>query len=102
MCTNVHTLSLMEFDWDKEKAKANVKKHGVRFSDATQVFEDDFALTIEDDSSEREQRWVTLGLTDEGCLVVVWTERFNDVTRIISARKATTHEKKIYQKEVMR
>lgn len=94
--------NLMKFEWDKKKAKANIKKHGVRFSDASQVFEDDFALTKEDDSSENEQRWVTLGLTDEGCLVVVWTERTNAITRIISARNATAHEKKTYQKEVMR
>jgi len=92
----------MEFEWDKNKAEKNINKHGIRFSDATQVFEDPFALTIEDSALEAEQRWVTLGLTDEGCLVVVWTERLEDVTRLISARVATKHEKKIYEQEVMR
>ncbi|MDX8396842.1 MAG: BrnT family toxin [Mariprofundaceae bacterium] len=88
----------MIFQWDKGKAETNMKKHGVRFVDAVMVFDDDFSLTIEDDAAEGELIWLTLGMTDEGCLVVVWTERIGDEVRIISARNATRHEKKYYQK----
>lgn len=102
MCTNVHTMPFMNFQWDKGKAESNLKKHGVRFADAVQVFEDDYAWTYEDDAADSEQVWLTLGMTDAGCLVVVWTERFDDNIRVISARKATSHEKKGYQKEVLR
>ncbi|MDQ6962225.1 MAG: BrnT family toxin [Mariprofundaceae bacterium] len=88
----------MHYEWDKEKAKSNFKKHGVLFSDAVLVLEDDHALTIEDDEAEGETRFITLGeVSFSSVLVVIWTERVNDVIRIISARKATKHEKRMYQ-----
>ena len=87
----------MKYEWDKLKSESNLKKHGISFSDAVGVFEDDFALTLEDDSSEGEQRFVTLGLSSPGILVVVWTDRSFDVIRIISARRATAHEIKQYK-----
>ena len=86
----------MEYQWDREKAKGNLKKHNVRFSDAITVFSDDRALTIEDDDPE-EQRFITIGLDATArIIVVVYTWRGDDI-RIISARRATKNEIKQYE-----
>jgi hypothetical protein len=61
MCTVVHTLFQMRYEWDPAKARANAKKHGVRLADAVTSLEDDRAVTIEDPDSEGEQRFVSLG-----------------------------------------
>jgi len=87
----------MRYEWDKAKAASNLRKHGIRFADAVTTLEDDYALTVEDDSAEGEMRFVTIGMNDAlHLLVVVWTERVCDLIRIISARKATAHERKTY------
>ncbi|MDQ6953342.1 MAG: BrnT family toxin [Mariprofundaceae bacterium] len=90
----------MGYEWNKAKEKSNQKKHGICFADAVFVFNDEHALSKEDDSAEGEQRWLTLGVAHEGCIVVVWTYRVMDTIRIISARKATKHERKQYWKGV--
>ena len=90
----------MNFQWDREKAKANVKKHGVEFSDATAVFDDPEAITIEDPDSEGEQRFLSIGLDILGRIIVVaYTYRGDDV-RLFSARKATKKEVRIYEKRI--
>lgn len=88
----------MSYEWDPNKAKSNFKKHGVKFSDAVGVFEDEDAITI-DDENEKEERFVTIG-TDflSRILVVVYTFR-DIVIRIISARKATKRERKMYEEQ---
>ncbi len=87
---------LVNYQWDKEKAKANLLKHGVSFADAVTVFSDDAALTIEDDDPH-EQRFVTIGMDILGrLLVVVYTWR-GQHTRVISARKATGRERRHYE-----
>jgi len=87
----------MRYEWDKAKAASNLRKHGIRFADAVTTLEDDYALTVEDDSAEGKMRFVTIGMNDAlHLLVVVWTERVCDLIRIISARKATAHERKTY------
>jgi uncharacterized DUF497 family protein len=93
----------MNYQWHKEKAQANVKKHGVRFADAATVFDDDLCLTLEDDAAEGEARYITLGRDNQGrLLVVVWCFAAGDYIRLISARQATTHERKTYSKEAYR
>lgn len=86
------------FEWDEEKAKANLKKHRVGFDEATTVFTDPFSLTIHDpDHSANEQRYIDIGSSDKGrVLVVVYTERGSNV-RIVSCRKATPSERKLYE-----
>lgn len=79
----------MKFEWDPEKARQNVVRHGVQFSDAVGVLEDEAALTVRDLNSEDEERWVTLL---GRALVVVYTWR-DDAVRIISARRATARER---------
>ncbi len=97
----------MKFEWDVNKERANIKKHGVSFEQASYVFADPCALSMYDeDHSDDEERWVLLGRTlNETLLVVVHTYRDkNEVeyVRIISARKATKKEKQVYQKRCMR
>ncbi len=89
----------MQYDWDPEKAKANLRDHGIGFAEAATVLEDDFALTREDPDAEGEQRFVTLGLSDSGnLLVVVYTHREPDVIRLISAWKANKRQRTNYEK----
>lgn len=85
-------------EWDPEKARANLKKHRVSFEEASTVFGDPMSVTIRDpDHSVREMRWLDVGLSHSGrLLVVAYTELGNRI-RIISARSATRREKKSYE-----
>lgn len=86
------------FEWDPNKAAANVRKHGVRFSETISVFSDDYAITIIDDESDSdERRYATLGMGLKGrVLVVVYCYKGEDI-RIISARTATRPEREQYE-----
>jgi len=88
----------MSYEWDPDKARSNLKKHGVRFADAVSVLEDENAITIQDEH-EREDRFITIGMDFlSRILVVVYT--FRDIMiRIISARKATARERKLYEEQ---
>lgn len=88
----------LEFEWDPNKAEANQKKHGVSFTEASSVFSDPLSLLIPDpDHSEREERLLLLGLSNTGRLLVVsHTERGARV-RLISARPATSRERRDYE-----
>jgi len=98
VCTDVHTIIEMVYQWNREKATANLSKHGVDFADAVSVFSDDLALTIPDERFD-EERFVTIGLDGFGrVLVVVYTLR-GEAIRIISARKATKQERRQYEEE---
>ncbi len=90
----------LRFEWDEQKAKRNLKKHGVSFEEAATVFGDPLSMTIADPMhSTVEQRWVTMGLTHrERLVVVVHTNRGNTI-RLINARKATRREKRAYEEE---
>ena len=89
----------MKFEWDALKAKANIEKHGVSFEEARTVFFDEHAKLIGDpDHSENEDRFVLLGLSS-GLRVLIVCHCYRsegNVIRIISARKASTNEKKAY------
>ena len=90
----------MRYKWDPAKAKANVESHGVDFAEAVTVLEDDFALTIEDADALDEQRFVTLGMSNVGSLlVVVYTYRDPDIIRLISAWKANKPQRSRYEKK---
>ncbi|WP_238985034.1 BrnT family toxin [Candidatus Glomeribacter gigasporarum] len=89
-------MRIMQFDFDPQKAALNLAKHKVSFDEACTALLDARALTRADPDSVDEARWVTLGMTTAGRLVVVvWTER-GDTLRLISARKATKREEKCY------
>jgi uncharacterized DUF497 family protein len=86
----------MNYEWDSQKRLKNLLKHGIEFSDAVMVFEDDFAITVED-PFYNEERFVTVGRDAyERVLVIVYTHR-EDVIRIISARKANKTERHFYE-----
>jgi uncharacterized DUF497 family protein len=91
------------FEWDPRKAQDNREKHGVAFDEAATVFADLKALSIFDpDHSESEDRWITMGISEKGrLLMVIHTfreERKDSVTiRIVSSRKATKQETKTYR-----
>jgi len=86
------------FEWDEFKAQLNIKKHGISFDEAKTVFNDENSITIDDPyHSSEEERYINIGRSENGnILIVIYTER-GDNLRIISARKATTAEKKEYE-----
>ncbi|MBL8665410.1 MAG: BrnT family toxin [Candidatus Odyssella sp.] len=85
----------MEFEWDRDKAASNLRKHGVDFADAAQVFLDPFMLEYEDLGTFAEIRFNALGMVRNRLIFLVYTERPGRI-RIISARKATRHERRQY------
>jgi len=86
------------FDWDEKKNKSNVRKHGISFLEARTVFLDENAIFIADtEHSELEDRFHIIGFSGKlRLLVVCHCYRYNDVVRIISARKANRNEKEQY------
>ena len=89
----------MRSEWDPPKAEANLRTHGVGFAEAVTVLEDDCALTREDPDAVDEPRFVTLGLSNLGdLLVVVYAYREPDIIRVISAWKANKRQEEMYEK----
>jgi len=90
----------MDFEWDPQKAEANLKDHGVAFGEAQTVFGDPLEVTISDpDHSDGEFRFLSLGRSEaDRLLVVSYTERGSKI-RIISAREATPEERREYESE---
>jgi len=88
----------MKFEWDPQKADSNQKKHGVSFQEAASVLGDALSITYPDpDHSAREHRFITVGTSRLGrVLVVAHTDRRGNI-RIISARKTTRQERKYYE-----
>ncbi len=87
----------MEIEYDPQKAKSNLKKHGISFEEAVTALYDPMALVQEDIDSAGENRWVLIGLSEQSnLLTVIYTLRNEEVIRIISARKATRSEAKYY------
>ena len=88
----------MSIDWDPNKAADNLREHKVSFAEAATVLSDDYALTREDPDAIGEQRFVSLGMSATGAmLVVVYTHREPDIYRIISAWKAIKPQRTQYE-----
>lgn len=90
-----------EFEWDTNKAKSNLIKHGIRFEETVLVFDDPYHLSLQDRHENGEFRWQTIGLV-HGLIVIMvaHTVRFesgDEVIRIISARKADRKERSRYE-----
>ena len=87
-----------EYEWNEEKAAANLSKHGVAFDEAKSVFEDPLHVDFYDpDHSYNEQRFIMVGQSTQGRLLIVsYTER-GDVIRLIGAREATRRERRDYE-----
>jgi uncharacterized DUF497 family protein len=88
------------FEWDKIKAAKNLRKHQVSFEEAQSVFDDPMFITVVDEEhSDDEERYITIGVSRHGrLLVVAHTDRAGQI-RVISARKATKREARFYAKE---
>ena len=93
------TINNIVFEWDDEKNRINWRKHNVDFIDAAKVFGDENRIEwFDEEHSDEEDRYITLGMVDE-ILFVVYTER-EDITRLISARRANKSERmKYYARE---
>jgi len=91
---------MLRFVWDRDKAAANLRKHGVGFDEAATAFGDPLSLTVPDpDHSIGEERWLLLGVSVAGrLLVVAHTERVDEI-RLISARAATRRERETYEED---
>jgi uncharacterized DUF497 family protein len=90
----------MDFDWDVKKAARNLKNHRVSFKEAATIFDDPLARTFDDpDHSLDEQRFITIGISEQGKLLIVAHSDRGDATRIISARETTHGERKLYEEE---
>jgi hypothetical protein len=83
------------FQWDPEKERRNQSKHGVSFTEAVTVLEDEYASTIEDDHPT-ERRFITMGMAETGRILVVVYSYRGEAIRIISARLATPRERNQY------
>ena len=88
----------MEFEWNPDKAGANFKKHGVPFTEGSTVFGDPLSITFPDPAhSINESRYITIGLSRNGKLLILAHKDRNKRLRIISAREATRKEKRFYE-----
>ena len=88
------------FEWDPDKDRTNRKKHGISFEDAQALLEgaDDFLEIYDGEHSDEEERFIAIGPIRLGIVVVVYTERHDDLIRIVSARKATKKEVELFRK----
>ena len=88
----------MKVEWDPQKATSNKRKHGISFQEAVTCFADPLALLLED--IEHPERLALIGVSEKSrVLYTVFAELTGDVIRIITARKATTHERRRYEEE---
>ena len=88
------------FEWDQNKSDKNEKKHGITFEEAKTVFNDRYAITIDDpDHSDDEYRYIDIGFSSEGRILVVWYTERNENIRIIGSRKAIPTERKAYEEK---
>jgi uncharacterized DUF497 family protein len=91
-----HTLNLVNFTWDSRKAAGNARKHGITFEEAATVFADPLALAVQDEAHA--ERTVLIGLSEQHrVLLVVHAELDEDTLRLVSARRATSHERRRYE-----
>ncbi|HVB88134.1 MAG TPA: BrnT family toxin [Candidatus Dormibacteraeota bacterium] len=90
----------MNFEWDPRKAAQNLRKHGVSFQEAATIFGDPLSVTYQDpDHSTAEQRFITVGMSSVGRILLLAHADRGESIRIISARKATRRERKHYEEK---
>jgi hypothetical protein len=94
----------MRFEWSDDKNEANIRKHGLSFENASRVFDDPLHRTVFQGYEDNEERWETIGLLDGlVVIIVISTPRWSaggEVTRIISARRASKRERRGYEEEI--
>ncbi len=92
---------MYRFEWDEAKAKENLRNHGVSFREGSLAFNDPHAVTGEDETHSKDERrqWLIGQSPKQRILLVVFTERWKDIFRIISVWKATDEECELYENE---
>jgi len=94
---------MIEFEWDPDTAQLNLRKHGVAFKEAATVFRHPFGITVFDpDHSGEEDRFITVGFSGDGRLLMVGHTDRGERIRIINARELTRAEREAYEEEVQR
>ena len=88
----------MVVTWDEKKNRANQERHGISFNQAQALFTSgiDYLEIFDEEHSDVEERFIAIGPIKHGLVLVVWTEREDDIVRIISARWAMARERKLY------
>jgi len=87
----------VKFEWDEEKNTENIRKHGLDFADAWQIFDAPMLTALDTKENYGEDRFIGLGFLKNFIVVVVYTEEAEETTRIISLRKALKHERKQFE-----
>ncbi len=90
----------MTYTWDEEKNRVNIRKHGIDFLDVSAMFQHPMVTFLDQRQDYGEDRWIGIGILKTLLAVVVFTEPKPDTVRIISARKATRNEERIYRDEI--
>jgi len=90
----------MDFEWDPAKARSNLTKHGISFSDVETAFYDQYAISMSDPGASAEERFILVGMDALGAIVVVAYTYRDNLIRIISARRATKSERKSYEEGI--
>ncbi len=90
----------MKIEWNENKRRINIQKHGIDFQDLVSVFDKPILAKIDDRLDYQETRTIALGELQDTVIVFVYAEKSREIIRIISARKATKNESKIYHKKV--
>ncbi|WP_366941896.1 BrnT family toxin [uncultured Nostoc sp.] len=83
----------MQFEWDETKNLENIRKHRIDFADVPGMFNNSMLIELDERFDYGEDRWIGIGFLGNGIAVVVWTERQNNIVRIISARRANRNER---------
>jgi hypothetical protein len=82
----------VRFEWDEEKNEENIRKHGIDFADAHEIFDGPMLVDLDAREDYGEDRWIGIGFLKNRAVVIVFTEREDETIRIISVRKARKHE----------
>lgn len=90
----------MKFKWDEAKNRLNIRRHGIDFEDVGEVFKGPMIIVPDDRTDYSEDRQIGTGILKNMSVVIVFTEKDDDVIRIISARKANKHESKRFYEEI--
>ena len=90
----------MNFEWDEEKNKENIRRHGFDFADAWEIFEAPMRTALDRREDYGEDRWNGIGFLGNRIVVVIFTYRGEDAIRIISLRKALKHERKKFEEAI--
>ena len=91
---------MIKFEWDEAKNRANIRAHRIDFADVPPLFDGPMVLSLDTRRSYGEERMIGIGLLRNGVVLVVFVEKGEDAIRLISARKATRHERDKFKEEI--